>query len=69
MAIPAFTTNLDAFARLGVPTFVLVMIFFLAVPRADSMIDKMARIETQLAIVAATCDVPARLDRSIVPTP
>lgn len=57
MSVPALTSNLDAFARLGVPTFVLVMVFFLAVPRADSAIDKLSRIETQLAVVAASCDV------------
>ena len=49
--------SLDALARLGVPTFVLVVILFLAVPRADAAIDKLARIETQLAVVAASCDV------------
>jgi hypothetical protein len=54
---PSITSNLDALARLGVPTFVLVVILFLAVPRADATIDKLQRIETQLAVLAATCEV------------
>ena len=50
----------EAAFRLGVPTFILVLGMYLMLPRIDSAIAVANRVDSQLTIIAASCDVRAR---------
>jgi len=59
--------QLETITRLGVPTFVLVFLLLVAVPRADRAIDQLALIDTRLQVLTASCSALPLQNRSTEP--
>jgi len=57
---PSAPVTVDALSKLGVPVVVLAIVLFQLIPRIDHGIAVADRVEGQLNIIAASCDLRPR---------
>lgn len=65
MSLSQAPITLDLVSRVGFPAVVLLVVLFQLVPRIDRGIQIADRVDGQLSVIAATCDLRPRRDTMV----